>query len=83
MVTEHLLQAEFGRDEEEPLVEVIVPTALNSCLLEDLVEVVFKLRAFTESAENDENFSLGFELGMQRAADMIENVISRHNQQGD
>jgi hypothetical protein len=45
-------------------------------IFEDLQNVIFKLRAFTESREGD--IGLGIELGMQRAADMIENVISRH-----
>jgi hypothetical protein len=45
-------------------------------LVEELSEVVFKLRSFTESRDGDIGF--GIELGMQRAADMIENVIKRH-----
>jgi hypothetical protein len=45
-------------------------------LVEDLLDVVFKLRSFTESQDGEVGF--GIELGMQRAADMIENVIARH-----
>jgi hypothetical protein len=41
-----------------------------------LLDVVFKLRSFTESQDGEVGF--GIELGMQRAADMIENVIARH-----
>jgi hypothetical protein len=45
-------------------------------IYEDLQDAVFKMRAFTESCDGDVGF--GVELGLQRAADMIENVINRH-----
>jgi hypothetical protein len=60
---------------EQPLVET--PLLPESGLLEDLNDIVFKLRAFTESREGE--LGLGVELGMQRAADMIENAIRRHH----
>ena len=53
------------------------PGLLDTVLLEEMSEVVFKLRAFTESAD-DGDLALGIEIGMQRAADMIENVLNRH-----
>ena len=42
----------------------------------ELGDLVFKLRAFMESADGD--YALGVESGMQRAADMIENLIRRY-----
>lgn len=46
-------------------------------ILADLRDVVFKLRAFMEDREGD--LGLGIEMGMQRAAEMIENVIARYS----
>jgi len=60
--------------EASPVEPDMVPSMY--LLFEDLHNVVFKLRAFTESREGD--IGLGIELGMQRAADMIENVLKRH-----
>ena len=61
---------------EQALDEVIRPS--DPHLLEDLLnDIVFKLRAFTESREGE--LGLGVELGMQRAADMIETAIKRHH----
>jgi hypothetical protein len=48
--------------------------AVAPVLLSDLRDVVFRLRAFTESSE-DGDVALGIEIGMQRAADMIERVL--------
>jgi hypothetical protein len=64
--------------EPEMIIEAVsyAPVAMPPAILEDLHDVIFKLRAFTESREGD--IGLGIELGMQRAADMIENVIKRH-----
>lgn len=77
MATEYLMQPECVDQEilSDIMESSVVPQA-NTCLLEDLQDVVFRLRAFTESA-NDE-MALGIELGMQRAADMIEHVIFNH-----
>jgi hypothetical protein len=50
------------------------PVAVTPALISDLHDVVFRLRAFTESAESGE-VALGIEAGMQRAADMIERVL--------
>lgn len=62
-------------DENKYLTESI-SDSVNVCLLSDLKNVVFKLRAFTESEMTDTAY--GIELGMQRASDMIENIISRY-----
>lgn len=66
--------------EEEPVAEE--PTAhagaaLGPVLRHDLEEIIFRLRGFMESSGGD--FALGVETGMQRAADMIENLIRRHS----
>jgi len=73
-----IMASERLNAEHEPDAEVIVETSLPpESLLEDLNDIVFKLRAFTESREGE--LGLGVELGMQRAADMIENAIKRHH----
>jgi len=78
MATEYLMQPEIEKIEEDIVAESETPSEpVSSRLVEDLRDVVFKLRAFTESSDNDE-MSLGIELGMQRAADMIENVINQY-----
>jgi hypothetical protein len=65
---------------EEPVVEAVVEakTSLNEALLHELDDVVFRLRGFMETEGGD--FALGVETGMERAAEMIENVIQRHSQ---
>lgn len=50
--------------------------SINECR-----DVVFKLRAFMESEGGD--YALGVEHGMQRAAEMIENIIRRHEKGDD
>jgi hypothetical protein len=78
IMTESLIGAQH---DHTPVVleetNVITPP---SPILEDLQNVVYKLRAFMESSDGD--LGLGIELGMQRAAEMIENVIARHVQTG-
>jgi hypothetical protein len=63
-------------DEIIPLAETI--TQPGRTLLEDLGDIVFRLRAFMES--NGGDYGLGVETGMARAADMIENALKRHSQ---
>jgi len=65
----------LNRPEPELLVESDEPAPQTSLLVE-LEDIVFRLRAFMESSNGD--YALGVEMGMQRAADMIENVIKRH-----
>ena len=62
-------------EENEYLTESVIDT-VNVCLLSDLKNAVFKMRAFTESEMTDTAY--GIELGMQRASDMIEHIISRY-----
>jgi hypothetical protein len=78
VITENLI----GPDIEQPAIIAETRVVLHGTILEDLQDAVFKMRAFTESREGD--LGLGIELGMQRAADMIDNVINRHQPpQGD
>lgn len=85
MLTEELL-AHYARAttpealEPEVVVEAEEPTPEHPCINE-CREVVFKLRAFMESAGGD--YALGVEHGMQRAAEMIENIIRRHEKGDD
>lgn len=72
MATEQLTNEMEPVAETEPLNEDTDPGSL----LADLDTVIFKLRAFMESSGGD--YALGIETGMQRAADMIENVLRRH-----
>lgn len=86
MITEQLMQVEeivqYAADKPNLLEEEIVPIqSANVCLLADLKNAVFKMRAFTESVSDADSF--GIELGMQRAADMIENILSRYNNEVD
>ena len=66
--------------EQEAIVEQAEPAPEHPCISE-CRDVVFKLRAFMESAGGD--YALGVEHGMQRAAEMIENIIRRHEQGDD
>ena len=72
VATEHLIEQD-DVETPTPLAEAIQP---DVSLIEDLERIVFKLRAFMESEGGD--LALGVEMGMQRAADMIERVIKRH-----
>lgn len=75
MASENLNYPEPDVDvEPEPLVETAVCS--DTALIEDLEQVIFKLRAFMETSAGD--FALGMESGMQRAADIIERTIRRH-----
>ena len=61
-------------EDAETLNETAAPSA--SPWVDELEDVIFRLRAFMENAGWD--YALGVETGMQRAADMIENVLARH-----
>jgi len=47
-------------------------------IIADLRDLAFKLRSHTENEDSEQ--ALGVELGMQRAADMVENLIRRHTE---
>lgn len=85
MLTEELLShyakatAPVAR-EPEIVVETVEDVAEHPAIAE-CRDVVFKLRAFMESAGGD--YALGVEHGMQRAAEMIDNIIRRHEKGDD
>lgn len=78
MVTENFNLANLSEEIQEPEAEPLTEACSATTLVAELADVVFKLRAFMESSDGD--FALGIETGMQRAADMIENVLRRHGQ---
>lgn len=51
-------------------------------MVQECKDIVFKLRAFMEDASGGD-YALGIEIGMQRAADMIENLIKRYEKKDD
>lgn len=71
----------FEETEQQPVNDDTAPpqnSVIGPVLQHDLDEIVFRLRGFMETSGGD--FALGVETGMQRAADMIENLIRRHSQ---
>jgi hypothetical protein len=79
MIADYYAETESPSPQKEVLVETETKLPANVCLIADLKETIFKLRAFTETESNDD-LSFGTELGFQRAADMIENIINRYEQ---
>ncbi len=75
MATENLSRQDV---EPAPLIAETVQPRHDSALLDDLAQVIFRLRAFMESSGGE--FAFGMEMGMQRAADMIEHAIKRHGE---
>lgn len=65
-------------EDDQTVIEAAPVPLPDTALLEDLEHIIFKLRAFMESSHGD--FALGVEAGMQRAAEMIENVLKRHQE---
>lgn len=78
LVTEALMESYArGHFTPEPVEEeVIVEEEGPHPILTDLHDIVFRLRAFMETEGGD--YALGVETGMQRAAEMIENLIKRY-----
>jgi len=65
----HLIDVDECQDQENENIKK---------LIEDMRTAVFKLQS-TISESNDNNYSLGFEMGQQRAAELIENIIKKYN----
>lgn len=76
MMTERLIEAERQAQVCAEAAEAPTIVRTSATLLEDLSDVVFKLRAFMGEGSDAEMY--GIELGMQRAADMIEQTLGRH-----
>jgi hypothetical protein len=66
---------------ESAQVETENPSVIGEYAVGELKDLVFKLRAFQESQSGD--YGYGFEMGMQRAADMVENLILRLSEEND
>jgi hypothetical protein len=70
----------FEQQVGEPLLEE-QQEVFEHPILHDCRELVFKLRAFMESEGGD--YAMGVETGMQRAAEMVENIIRRYEKGDD
>jgi hypothetical protein len=84
-LTEELLSfyARVTRPESFVAEEVVLTESFEEHpVLSDCRDLVFKLRSHEEHSPSPE-YSLGIEMGMQRAADMIENLIKRHEKGDD
>lgn len=57
----------------------VVQEDTKSILAESLKEAVFKMRSYADSTGGE--YSLGFESGLEMAAEMIENIL--HKIEGD
>jgi len=51
-------------------------------IIQECRDIIFKLRTFMEDASGGD-YALGIEIGMQRAADMIENLVGRYDKKDD
>ena len=63
-------------EDREFISESMLVGTMSHPIFEDLKNVTHTLRAFMESSGGD--YALGVEDGMQRAAEMIENILKRH-----
>jgi hypothetical protein len=61
---------------KEIVTESVLVGKTSHPILGDLHDVVDQLRAFMESSGGD--YALGVEEGMQRAAEMVETLLKRH-----
>jgi hypothetical protein len=81
-ITDDLLRAYVSMEpvmiveDSKPIKPMVNP------IIMECKDLVFKLRAFMEDASSGD-YALGLEMGMQRAADMIENLIRRHEKEDD
>jgi hypothetical protein len=77
VLAEHYIASSVDDEVETPEEIVVMEEAPDAAILHDLDVLATRLRTFMESEGGD--FALGVETGMQRAADMIENLIRRYN----
>jgi hypothetical protein len=65
--------------DNEPVAEDVQPEPpLTPVIITDLEDLVFKMRSFMETAGGD--YATGVEDGMQKAAEMVENLLRRHKE---
>lgn len=53
----------------------------ENAIISDLKDAVFRLRSIMEMT-GSEDYSHGVDIGMSRAADIIENIINRYSSNG-
>ena len=70
----HLNIIESFEDHSEEIVDVVPVKSDHSALWSDLTELSARLREYMSPDSND----IGVETGMQRAAEMLDNVLRRH-----
>lgn len=54
------------------------PSQDNSILIEKINDLIFKLRSHLESEDSDK--SLGIEIGLQMAAEMLEHLVKNYSE---
>ena len=76
IVSEEIVALYEAKAESEALKESMLVSHQSHPIMDDLRDVVSSLQAFMESAGGD--YAVGVEDGMQRAAEMIETLLKRH-----
>lgn len=75
----YLAESCLTTENDSPEIIEEVPQENLSVIINDLKDVVLKLRSYMENDTNND-YALGVESGMQKAADMIERVIRTHGE---
>lgn len=76
-----LVETNPVQDEDDRLVESIsadLPLNEVNVLMEDLGDVIFKLKSYRE-LDGSEDYALGVEEGLQLAADMLARLLESHS----
>lgn len=76
-LAESLVDSQYEDDEVITTESEVVEESETVLILSDLSDLSQRMRAFMEAESGD--YGLGVEMGMQRAAEMIENLIRRYN----
>lgn len=80
VLAESLDESSFAITAEEPAQVEPVVEEVTPIILHDLEELATRMRGFMETESGD--YALGMEMGMQRAAEMIENLVRRYKEGG-
>lgn len=77
-----LVETTHNHEEEDLFVEAATAELVNEdrvgVLMEDLGDVIFKLKSYRETAGSEE-YALGVEEGLQLAADMLSRLLESHS----
>ena len=74
-----MMTEDFLRVFEETVPVVEAPPVRHQVLMEqELDDIIFRLRAYMDNGDGD--LATGVEIGMQRAADMIEHLLNWHRE---